>query len=129
MAQTGSFGDISFEASADRIRTWNGWQGKYQARFAEHDVIDGKTKLEATGTDLARIDIDIRLNAAMGVNPEKEVESLLETMNEQEPRVLTMGGKVFGEYVLEDISEQRTHFDARGRALIIRVKLRLREYA
>lgn len=131
MAQTGSFGDIVFEASADLVRTWNGWRGQHAAKWAQHDIAapQEKPRLEATGIDLSRLDLDVRLAAHLGVDPEEELEAMLQVLQDQEPQVLSVGGKVFGEYVLENVQEQRTHYDGRGRPLVIRVKIRLQEHA
>jgi phage protein U len=127
MAQTGSFGNIVFEASADRIKTWDRFKRQHKANFATHDVAEGKQKLEYTGFELRPIDLQVRLDARY-INPRQEIEALSEILESGEPQVLILGGKPYGEHVLEDFSETWTHTDGQGRVLVARITLKLKEY-
>jgi len=127
MAQTGSFGDIVFEVSAESVKTWDSVKRRHMASFAAHDVAEGRQRLEFTGIELGSIDLQVRLDARY-VSPRHEIEALANTMGSGEPQVLVLGGKPYGEYVLEGMTETWTHTDGQGRVMIARLTLKFREY-
>lgn len=127
MAQTGSFGDIIFEVSAELVKTWENLSSKRKASFATHELAGGRAKLEFTGLELQDLNFDVRLDAR-SVSPYRESNKLQAALEDGEPRVLILGGRPRGEFVLQDITEQETHADAHGRTMISRLKLKFKEY-
>lgn len=127
MAETGHFGDIVFQVSADVVKTWDKLRRSRKASFAEHEVAEGKARLEFTGVGLEEIDFEVRLDARF-VNPAKEAKALDEALQAGEPRPLVLGGRPLGKYVLQDVSERAQRTDGQGRIMVSTVKLRLREY-
>lgn len=124
----GTYGTITFEASADKIRTWDQFGRKGKARFAQHDVLDKKPRLQFTGLDLEEIGLSIRLDIALGVNPLAEINSLREMRDNGEEQSLMINGRPLGKFVLEDISEDWSQTDSAGRLLAAEVSLKLKEY-
>lgn len=127
MAETGSFGDIVFQASADTVKTWDKLRRSRKASYAAHEVAEGKARLEFTGIDLQDVDLEVRLDARFA-NPAREAEALLDVQAAGEPRPLILGGTPLGKYVLQDVTERVERTDGKGRTLTSRVKLRFREY-
>jgi len=127
MARTGSFGDINFEVSEDTVRTWSGLQRKLKARYATHEVAGDKAKLEFLGVDLQEIKFRIRLDARW-LSPEKELAGLEELLRSGQPQPLVLGGRVFGEFVLQDFTEAVVYTDEAGRTAVARVDLNVTEH-
>ena len=127
MAQTGSFGDIIFEVSANLVKTWGNLRSRKKAQYAVHELALGKAKLEFTGVELQEIDFEVRLDARW-VNPDRESKNLHEALEDAEPRILMLGSKPLGEYVLRDITEQGVRTDYMGRTMVSRLNLKFKEY-
>lgn len=127
MAETGSFGGITFQASAEQLKTWSGLRRKNAANYASHEVAEKKAKLEFTGVDLQQIDLDVRLDARFA-SPAQESQSLRDALDAGEPKPLVLGGSPLGRYVLEQITERVRYTDAQGRILVSELQLRFREY-
>lgn len=124
----GSYGTVVFEASADRVRTWQAASRQGRARWARHDVLGRKPLLEFTGLDLEQVELAIRLDASLGVNPAQELRSLRDLRDAGEPSALTLGGAVLGRYALESVSETWRNTDAAGRLILAEATLSLVEY-
>ncbi len=126
--QLGSFGEIVFETSADRIRTWQQMSRKGSARFAEHVVAEGKPRLEFLGPGLEELTLSVRLDAQLGLDPETELGSMREIRDAGQEKTLVIGGKVVGKFVLEEIGEEHKRHDGSGGLLLAEVTLKLKEY-
>jgi phage protein U len=127
MAQTGSFGPVFFEVSAEKIKTWDNFRRRHTTAFAVHAVAHDKEKLEFTGHKLETVNMNIRLDAQW-VNPDRETTALYELKMAAEPQVLVIGTRPLGEYVIESLTERRSRTDADGRTLVSVLSLQFKEY-
>jgi phage protein U len=127
--QLGSFGNIVFEASADKVRTWQKFQRKGAARFAEHPVLGGKPRLESLGPALDTIDLQIRLDSQLGLTPLAEIEALRTIKDSGEEQHLIIGGQPWGKFVLVDLNEDHVRHGKDGLLLLAIIDLQLKEYA
>jgi len=125
----GTFGNIVFESSSEKVRTFDGFTRTGKARFSEHEVVDGKARLQHLGTSLDEIAFNIRLDMALGVNPETEINALRDIRNAGEEQRLIIGGKPLGKFVLEEVTENWRRLDGKGVLLVAEVALKLKEYA
>jgi len=124
----GSFGDVTFEVSSDRIRTWNDLQRSGKARWAAHELVQEKPVLQYVGPDLEEISFTVRLDAGLGLAPASELDALRKIRDEAEPQPLTIGGQPYGKFVLESLSESQSRFDNKGNLFLAVVSLSLKEY-
>ena len=124
----GTFGNIVFETSADKVLTFDGFVRKGSAQFAEHPVIDGKTKLQHTGDGLDEVSFSVKLSASLGVNPSNEIEKLREIKAAGDPKKLIMGMKVIGDFVLTSVEDAWDRVDNLGNIFVSTVNLTLKEY-
>ena len=125
----GTFGEVVFETSAARIRTFDAFRRTGKARFARHAVMDRKPRLQFTGGDLDRIEFQMRFDVSLGVNPKEEIDKLREILAAGVERQLIIGGEPRGKFVLEELAESWTHVDNAGRLLVAAVDIKLQEYA
>ena len=123
----GTLGNIAFEVSADKIRTFQQLQRNGSVRYQKHDVISTKPTLEFVGADLDEIPLTVRLDVTKGVKPLQEITAMRDSMNNGNRLTLVIGGNVFGDFVIEKITDTWERVDNRGRLLIATVNLSLRE--
>lgn len=126
--QLGAFGNIVFETSDSRVRTWQQMSRKGTARFAKHVVAEGKPQLEFLGPDLEELNISIRLSAQLGVDPETELENMRAIRDAGEEKTLVVGGRVVGKFVLEEVNEEHRRHNGYGGLLLAEVQIKLTEY-
>lgn len=123
----GTFGDVVFEASSDKIRTFSGLSFSRSVRYAQHDVYMSKPVLDYLGEDNTSASLSIRLDASQGLNPVKELATLRDMMTSATAADLIIGSEPLGIFVIENISEEFTTIDGRGRLLVASCTLTLRE--
>ena len=124
----GSFGDIVFEASSEKVLTFLSFARSAGVNVAEHAVIDSKPVPQITGYALDEIGFSITLNSAMGIDPVEEVKKMREMMNSGQEQALLLGSEVFGNWTLLSVDDEWKHVDAGGKPAIISVSLKLKEY-
>lgn len=126
----GSLGDIVFEVSSEKIRTFRDLQIQRKANYTEHAIHGKKGLLEFTGFAAATGSLNIRLDAALGVNPQEEFEALLDVFNEHQAVPLILNGEPVGDglWVIEGIDESFEIVNNKGEAIALEVPLKLKEY-
>lgn len=124
----GTFGDVTFEVSDTKIRTFDEFKRKASAKFEEHTIIGLKPKLEFIAPGLDEISFQLVFSAYLGLIPAKELEQLREILQKGEYRSLIIGGKVLGDFVIETTSESWRNIDNKGNLLHVAVDISLKEY-
>lgn len=124
-----TWGPVTFEVSADRVRTFRDARRSGEARWAEHVVYAGKPAREFLGPGLSSLSLSVRLDRALGVVPEDEIKALAEQRDIGAHHALVMGGEVVADFTLDGFSERWDVVDAGGRLLVATVDLNLKEYA
>ncbi len=126
----GSFGDVVFEVSSDRIRTFRDFQIQRSAKYSEHAIHGRKGLLEFSGLSASTASLNIRLDAGLGVNPKEELSTLHDILNNHEALPFILEGEPQGDglWVLESIGENYEIIDNHGTAIAVEVSLKLKEY-
>ena len=126
----GSLGDIAFEVSSEKIKTFRDLQIQRSAKYTEHAIHGKKGLLEFTGFAAATGSLNIRLDAALGVDPKEEFDALLEVFNEHQAVPLILDGEPIGDglWVIESIDENFEVVNNQGTAIALEVPLKLKEY-
>ena len=126
----GSYGDIVFEVSSERVKTFRDLQVQRSAKYSEHAIHGRKALLEFTGLSPASISINIRLDAALGLNPKEELSMLYEVLNNHITMPFILDGEPQGDnlWVLESIDERHEIIDNHGKSIAVEVSLKLKEY-
>lgn len=127
----GSVGDIVFEVSDKRVRTFNDFKRDGQARFATHEVLGKKPVLEFIGPDIETISFSVRFDSFLGLEPTDEIQKLRGIRDKGEPVELILSGMPVSEnlWVLDSLSEAHLHFDNNGRVLVAETEMSLKEYS
>ncbi len=126
----GSYGDIVFEVSSERVKTFRDFQIQRSAKYSEHAIHGGKALLEFTGLSPASISLNIRLDAGLGLNPKEELNMLYEVLNNHITMPFILDGEPQGDnlWVLESIDEKHEIIDNHGTSIAVEVSLKLKEY-
>ena len=128
--KVGSLGDLVFEVSNYKVLTFKDFKREGGAKYATHEVIGQPPKLEYLHREPEKLSLEIDLVKDLGVNPEDEVQKIIDMCNEGTANYLILGGQVYGEsqWVIESYSEQVKYFGAKGEVLASKVSLSLTEY-
>lgn len=127
--EIGTFGEIVFETSRTRIRTFDEFKRTSKARFAEHAVTGRKPVLEFLGPELDEVSMQLLFAASLGVKPSDEIDALRVVLLEGAEQNLVVGGYNFGRFALTSMEEDWQKFDGKGRLLVAAVSINLKEYA
>ena len=125
----GSLGNVPFEASYNKLRTFNNFTRSGTGRWAEHDRQGKKPRLEFVGPDSESITFNIRLDLNHGIDPERELVGLRQARDEGRVLPLVMGGKFIGDYAVESLSESHRHYSGTGVLIVASVDITLKEYS
>lgn len=123
----GSFGEVVFLVSARLVRTFEQLERSSRAIYADHETVAGKPASEFTGLALDEVPLTMVLNAALGVNPAEEAETLRNMLASGKAYPLIIGGRMWGNFTLREVSEVVNH-TLGGGILISTVEVSLVEY-
>ena len=127
--EIGTFGEIVFETSRTRIRTFDEFKRTSKARFAVHAVTGRKPVSEFLGPELDEVSFQMLFSSSLGVSPTDEIDSLRKVLNAGEASILVVGGYILGKFTLLSLEEDWKNLDGRGRLLVASVSVSLKEYA
>jgi phage protein U len=126
-AELGSIGDVTFETSSMKIRTFQQITSASEAKYTDHEVINQKPVSEFTGLELDEKEIQITLDGSLGVDPLEEVKKLREMRDSGEPYRVILFGEICGDYTVRSIDEEYKH-TIKNRPLIIKLTLSIKEH-
>jgi phage protein U len=129
MTALGLLGVIPFVCSSSVVMTFKDLQVERSDRWATHEVIGQKPKLEYIGPQLLQVSFAIQLNSALGITPLAALVALKEMMELHEPQRLLIGPEYMGKFIIESISESRKHHSGLGICVSADVTVNLREAA
>ena len=126
----GSFGDVVFEVSADKISTFDGFARSASSRWQAHEILGQKPRSEFVGPGLDTITFTMRFDVRFGVNPKQEMDKLLIMCREGRAATLIVGGEPIGvdKWVIKSITQRWTHVDGAGRCIVGTADVSLEEY-
>lgn len=125
----GTFGPVVFTSSTNAVRTFSNLERSKSYRFAQHNVLIGKPRLEAIAPDLDTISFNMRFDLALGIDPASELIKLGGIIEAGAPQALVVGDNMLGLFVVEKLSEDWRRIDGRGQIIVASVSLQLKEYA
>lgn len=126
----GSLGDVVFETSTQKVRTFDDLSREGSSRWGTHEILHQKPLSEFVGPGQEDIRFTIRLDAGLGVNPSEELEKLRKMRDTGEVTYLIIGGETVttNYWYIESIKERQKNFTGRGILTLAVVELSLKEY-
>ena len=126
----GTLGDIAFEVSEEKIRTFNNYKYSSGASYAEHNIHVKRSLLEFTGLKAASASIDIVLDESLGLTVADELEKLTQLLESHEAVKFILDGKIQGseKWVVEGLEVSHDVINNKGRTIRASVNIKLREY-
>lgn len=124
----GSLGKIVFMVSSKYIKTIDELKGIDSVNYAEHQVINGKPKLQFLNNNLQTLTFKIRLSSFHNVNPLSAYKELNDYMNKGEVVRFILGTKSKGKFVITNLNHDHKKFSAIGTVSVLEVEVSLKEY-
>lgn len=126
----GSFGPVIFETSDRRLRTFDNFRRTGGSRWADHEICNGKPLKEFLGPGLEQINFNMRLDAALGINPAQELAVLRLFRDSGITMPFILNGQPVSQnnWVIDNMEEAWSRIDNQGRLLMATVDLTLSEY-
>lgn len=130
MAIVGCLGDIPFEVSSERVRTFSNMKRSFSASYSTHKRVGGKALPEFSGVELEKITFEMILSAYLGINPQKEEKKLENYLQQGRTLPLVIGQKTIGSYrwTIQSFNSTIQQTDGAGRVLSLKVSVTLQEY-
>lgn len=117
-------GNIAF----DLLNAPTAFDERRSATFAEHQVLEGKPKLQAMGLALTELTLELSLHHQLGA-VESRYQQLIAAKEKQEALALVLGASKFkGHFVITALDSRTQFTDEQGNALARDVSLTLREF-
>lgn len=126
----GSFGDLTFEVSSERVFTYDNFQRESKSRYSKHELINAVPVLEWLGSDTETISFKMIFHAGLGVTPAEETARLRQLCLDGHADYLVLGDEIIGDnlWVIESVSEAAKTWDNAGNVLISEVEVKMVEY-
>jgi phage protein U len=131
MAVIGSWGDITFAVSRNKVKTFDDLKWDSGAQYTTHNRHLKEPLLEFTGPDAESMTFSMFFSVFLGVNPITEVAKLLQAMRRGEVNRLVIGAKAYGtnKWVITKLSNALKRYDNRGNLLVAEVSVTMKSYA
>lgn len=123
----GTLGGILFQVSTSKVLTFENLTRNGGAQYQKHEVILSKAKLEFLRPELDTISLPIRLDRFLGVQPLTEINKVRLYMNNGARLPLIIGGRFYGYWVVEKMSELWKNMDNLGNIIVAEINLDLLE--
>lgn len=127
----GTLGPITFNASTDKVQTFEEYTLDKSSRIAIHENLQNKPIVEFIGPGLDKINLKLTWSIEGKINPLAEISKLEEKQEKGEVIIFFLGGKPVGKgkYIIENISRANKRVDNKGILLSISFNISLIEYA
>ena len=125
----GAYGDVVFEASSLKIETVKDVKRSVKAKYATHDIVGHKSRLEFVGLEPDEITFTMQLNRDLGVNVDGEITKLLNMLRTGEANYLILGNRAWGQgqWVLTSLSIDYKYSDREGNPLYAEADVTMKE--
>ncbi|MSS82372.1 phage tail protein [Acidaminococcus fermentans] len=119
-----------FTVSSHTIRTFDDYSRSGTGRWAKHDLIGQKPKLEFLGPDIEKISFKMRLRADQGISPKQELRRLRKLRDQGQVVSLVLGFKPVGTgfWIIESLDETVKYWTKYGHIYCAEVSVTMQEY-
>ncbi|UOO82764.1 phage tail protein [Uruburuella testudinis] len=117
-------GDVRFET----LQSFASLEAQHSAKFAKHEVLKGRPRLQALENDLTTLRFGLKLHWMLG-NPDTAYKGLLTALEAQQAVSLVYGsGRFVGWFVIESLTERTLIQDSKGRTAARELDVELTEF-
>ena len=117
-------GDVRFET----LQSFASLEAQHSAKFAKHEVLKGRPRLQAMENDLTTLRFGLKLHWMLG-NPDTAYKGLLTALEAQQAVSLVYGsGRFVGWFVIESMTERTLIQDSKGRTAARELDVELTEF-
>ena len=125
----GSFNDIIFSVSSGNVRNFKDFKRDISVKYATHEVINSKPRLEFIGQNLETGAFSIELNANLGVNVSATIEKWNNYCKSAKVSRFILGGQVIGtQWVILSVSNAYGIITNNGKITTAKLDISLQEY-
>lgn len=126
----GTWGDIIFSVSADKVKTFDNFKRTESASWSKHDIHGQKQKAEFVGLGAGKISFTMHFSTFLGVNPSKELDKFIKSVRSGEAHTLIIGTKRIGvgKWYIPNTDETWNFVDNRGNILTAGLNVTMEEY-
>lgn len=125
----GAYGGITFSVSENRVKNFTDLKRNVSARYATHEVINSKPRVEHLGVSLETASLTVNLNANLGVNVQATIEKWNAYCKTGEVSALILGGRVIGaKWVVVSVSQAYGIITSNGSVVTATLDVSLQEY-
>jgi len=93
MAAMAQWGDITFKVTSEKVFSFDKMKRSYSARWASHDIIGKRPKMEFQGPGMDEISIEVILDAELGVKPRATMKKFRSAAKKGAVAYFYVGGK------------------------------------
>ena len=116
-------GNIRFEG----LKGFSNFSHERGVNYAQHELINGKPRLQAVGDNLDTISFGMYLHSQF-TNPEADIETLRLAMQNREVLPLLLGnGRILGFFVMPNFSQENSFTDPLGNLIEVTLSIELLE--
>jgi len=116
-------GNIRFEG----LKGFSNFSHERGVNYAQHDLINGKPRLQSVGDNLDSISFGMYLHSEF-TNPEADIETLRLAMQNREVLPLLLGnGRILGFFVIPSFSQSNSFTDPLGNLIEVTLNIELLE--
>lgn len=126
----GFMAGVPFLVSKNFVRTFDDYKRSGGGRWAKHEIINQKPKMEFLGPDTDKITFSMLLRSDQGIAPNSELNNLRRMRDKGKYFSLVIGGRKIGEHfwVIENLGEAVNYWGKFGNILSVKVDVTLSEY-
>lgn len=125
----GSFGEVVFEVSADKVLTPTEISRTTASRWTNHEVLGKKPVSEFVGPGLDTVSLTLILNAYLGVNVKQTMDKLLDYCRTGEAHTLVIGDVIgVDRWKITTVTQNWAHLDGAGHVISGSVDATFEEY-
>jgi phage protein U len=122
--------DIIFEVSNLFVNTFESVNRTGKAKYAVHEIIGNKPRLEYAGIELDELTYEMNLCRQLWgfIDPMWQVKKVRDYMKNKQVLTFSVGDTVYGQYIIENITDKASHIDNHGNIYRIVLTVTMREY-
>lgn len=122
--------DVIFEVSNLFVNTFDNLSRTSKSKYATHEIIGQKPKLEFIGFELDEITFEMNLTRQLFgfIDPMWQVKKVRNYKETKQVLNFTMGSTVYGQYVIETVQDKATHIDNHGNIYRVVLTVTMKEY-